>query len=89
MSSLEFTETAQNVLFIGGPITGKTHMAIALAVYGITPRKKAFPGHHPDLYQSGACYGAAYFYPDSSGLNRSVCGTGVFHPTLKLFQSEK
>ena len=32
LSSLAFTETAQNVVFIGGPGTGKTHLASALAV---------------------------------------------------------
>ncbi|RMP27382.1 ISPsy20, transposase IstB [Pseudomonas coronafaciens pv. atropurpurea] len=32
LSSLEFTETAQNVVFIGGPGTGKTHLASALAI---------------------------------------------------------
>jgi DNA replication protein DnaC len=40
LSSLEFTETAQNVVFIGGPGTGKTHLASALAVSGITTHNK-------------------------------------------------
>ncbi|WP_057431053.1 ATP-binding protein, partial [Pseudomonas syringae] len=40
LSSLEFTETAQNVVFIGGPGTGKTHLASALAVSGITVHNK-------------------------------------------------
>jgi DNA replication protein DnaC len=40
LSGLEFTETAQNVVFIGGPGTGKTHLASALAVSGITVHNK-------------------------------------------------
>jgi DNA replication protein DnaC len=32
---LDFTDTAQNVVFIGGPGTGKTHLATAIAVSGI------------------------------------------------------
>lgn len=41
LSSLEFTDTAQNVVFIGGPGTGKTHLATALAVSGITTHHKS------------------------------------------------
>jgi hypothetical protein len=33
---LSFTEAAQNVVFIGGTGTGKTHLATALGVSGIT-----------------------------------------------------
>jgi DNA replication protein DnaC len=44
LSSLEFTDTTQNVVFIGGPGTGKTHLATALAVSvsvsGITTHHK-------------------------------------------------
>jgi len=40
LSNLEFTDTAQNVVFIGGPGTGKTHLATALAVSGITTHHK-------------------------------------------------
>ena len=36
LSTLEFTETAQNVVLIGGPGTGKTHLATAIGVAGIT-----------------------------------------------------
>lgn len=40
LSSMEFTEAAQNVVFIGGPGTGKTYLASALAVSGITVHNK-------------------------------------------------
>src|SRR3546814_12438962 len=43
LSSLEFTDIAQNVVFIGGPGTGKTHLATALAVSGITTHNKSDP----------------------------------------------
>ncbi len=36
LASLDFTDTAQNVVLIGGPGTGKTHLATAFAVSGIT-----------------------------------------------------
>jgi DNA replication protein DnaC len=35
LATLSFADTAQNVVFIGGPGTGKTHMATAIAVSGI------------------------------------------------------
>ncbi len=40
LASMEFTLTAQNAVFIGGPGTGKTHLATALAVCGITVHSK-------------------------------------------------
>lgn len=36
LADLSFTENAHNVVFVGGPGTGKTHLATALAVSGIT-----------------------------------------------------
>jgi len=36
LATLSFAETAQNVVLIGGPGTGKTHLAIAIATSGIT-----------------------------------------------------
>ena len=39
-STLEFTETAQNVVLIGGPGTGKTHLATAIGVAGIAAKGK-------------------------------------------------
>ena len=40
LSDLSFTEAANNVVFIGGTDTGKTHLATALGVSGITQHSK-------------------------------------------------
>jgi len=40
LSDLSFTEQAHNVVFIGGTGTGKTHLATALGVSGITRHNK-------------------------------------------------
>ena len=40
LSTLEFTDTAQNVVLIGGPGTGKTHLATAIGVAGIAAKGK-------------------------------------------------
>ena len=40
LATLEFTDTAQNVVLIGGPGTGKTHLATAMAVSGIATKGK-------------------------------------------------
>lgn len=40
LATLDFTEQAHNVVFIGGTGTGKTHLATALGVSGITQHSK-------------------------------------------------
>jgi DNA replication protein DnaC len=45
LATLAFTDTAQNVVFIGGPGTGKTHLATAIAVSGITQQGKRVRFH--------------------------------------------
>ena len=40
LSTLDFTDTAQNVVLIGGPGTGKTHLATAIGVAGIAAKGK-------------------------------------------------
>jgi DNA replication protein DnaC len=39
-STLDFTDTAQNAVLIGGPGTGKTHLATAIGVAGIAAKGK-------------------------------------------------
>jgi DNA replication protein DnaC len=40
LATLSFTDTAQNAVLIGGPGTGKTHLATAIAVTGIALQGK-------------------------------------------------
>ena len=40
LANLSFTEDAQNVVLIGGPGTGKTHLATALGISGLTRHGK-------------------------------------------------
>jgi DNA replication protein DnaC len=40
LGTMEFTHAAHNVVFVGGPGTGKTHLATALGVAGVTQRGK-------------------------------------------------
>lgn len=40
LATMAFTESAQNAVFIGGPGTGKTHLATALGVAGIATHGK-------------------------------------------------
>ena len=40
LATLEFTDTAQNAVLIGGPGTGKTHLATAIGVAGIAAKGK-------------------------------------------------
>lgn len=40
LATLSFTDTAQNAVLIGGPGTGKTHLATAIAVSGIVSHGK-------------------------------------------------
>jgi DNA replication protein DnaC len=40
LADLSFTQDAQNVVLIGGPGTGKTHLATALGISGLTQHGK-------------------------------------------------
>lgn len=45
LATLEFTEAAHNVVLVGGPGTGKTHLATALGIAGITEQGKRVRFH--------------------------------------------
>ncbi len=45
LATMEFADHAQNVVFIGGPGTGKTHLATAIAISGITQHSKRVRFH--------------------------------------------
>lgn len=49
LASLAFLDQAVNVLFVGGPGVGKTHLAIALAVHACAARHSVLFAHAPDL----------------------------------------
>jgi DNA replication protein DnaC len=40
LAEMEFTEQTQNIVLVGGPGTGKTHLATALGVAGVTKHGK-------------------------------------------------
>jgi DNA replication protein DnaC len=40
LATLAFTEAAHNIVFIGGTGTGKSHLATALGVAGVTEHSK-------------------------------------------------
>ena len=43
LADLSFTQDAQNVVLVGGPGTGKTHLATALGIAGLTRHAKRVP----------------------------------------------
>jgi DNA replication protein DnaC len=49
LASLAFLEQAANVLLVGGPGVGKTHLAIALGLRACQARKSVLFTHAPDL----------------------------------------
>jgi len=49
LASLSFLDQSANVLFVGGPGVGKTHLAIALGLRACQARKAVLFAHAPDL----------------------------------------
>jgi DNA replication protein DnaC len=53
LADLSFTEAAHNVVFVGGPGTGKTHLAIALGLAGVTRHNRRVPSDAAAVRRSG------------------------------------
>lgn len=49
LANLAFLDQATNVLFVGGPGVGKTHLAIGLALKACAARRSVLFAHAPDL----------------------------------------
>lgn len=49
LSSLDFIQTKQNIIFAGNPGTGKTHMSIGLGIKACMEGYKVFFAHVPNL----------------------------------------
>src|SRR5215471_20007667 len=56
LASLTFLDQAVNVLFVGGPGVGKTHLGIALAIHACTARRSVLFTHAPELLAAGASH---------------------------------
>ncbi len=56
LATLAFTDTAQNAVLIGGPGTGKTHIATAIAVAGIATQGKRVRRRQDDDGAAGPAY---------------------------------
>ena len=55
LATTDFTDQAQNVVFIGGPGTGKTQLATAITVGGVTQHGKRGDGRLVKLPASRFC----------------------------------
>lgn len=69
LADLSFTEDAQNVVLIGGPGTGKTHLATALGISGLTRHARALLLHSGSGQRPGAGEGAGQGGPDCPQLD--------------------
>ena len=78
LASTAFTDDAHNVVLVGGPGTGKTHLATAIGVAGITRhgRRVSFL-HHGG---SGQCAGAGEGAGQGRAHHHEPAAHGLGHP---------
>ena len=73
LSDLGFTDTAQNIVFVGGTGTGKSHLATALGVKAISQHGKGAlllhrrAGQHPGAGEGGGQARPASLQPHARG----------------------
>jgi IstB-like ATP binding protein len=78
LAELTFTDAAQNVVLVGGPGTGKTHLATAIGVSGITRHGKRVRFY--STVDLGLCAGAGEGARQSGSHRAELAAHGLGHP---------
>ncbi len=78
LAELTFTDAAQNVVLVGGPGTGKTHLATAIGVSGITRHGKRVRFY--STVDLGLCAGAGKSARQGRAHRAELAAHGLGHP---------